>query len=91
MSVAGLERMTTGLAVSALSYRATQVDSIICHKLLHVGLLSNITRIDTLTHTLTHTLTNSITHIRCIPLNSTKITHFVAACSIMESTRVSRL
>ena len=26
MSVAGLERMTTGSAVSALSYRATQVD-----------------------------------------------------------------
>ena len=26
MSVTGLERMTTGSAVSALSYRATQVD-----------------------------------------------------------------
>ena len=28
MSVAGLERMTTGSAVSASSYRATQVDMI---------------------------------------------------------------
>ena len=27
MSVAGLERMTTGSAVSALSYRATQLDN----------------------------------------------------------------
>ena len=28
MSVAGLEHMTTGSAVSALSYRATQVDNV---------------------------------------------------------------
>ena len=29
--VAGLERMTTGLAVSALPYRATQVSTIVVH------------------------------------------------------------
>ena len=45
MSVAGLERMTTGSAVSALSYRATQVDNVpkvllfarSIHQYFHVG------------------------------------------------------
>ena len=37
MSVTGLERMTTGSAVSALSYRATQVDIIYMCSILTKG------------------------------------------------------
>ena len=45
MSVAGLEHMTTGSAVSALSYRATQVDNVTkvllfarsIHQCFHMG------------------------------------------------------
>ena len=40
--VAGLERMTTGSAVSALPYLATQVDSVLNNKCIHFTLLSNM-------------------------------------------------
>ena len=52
MSVAGLERMTTGSVASALSYRATQVDSYTSYT--STVIVVRKWELDGMGHTLTH-------------------------------------
>ena len=52
MSVAGLERMTTGSVANALSYRATQVDSYTSYT--STVIVVGKSELDGMGHTLTH-------------------------------------